>query len=243
MKKIISYLLIGICCVGLTGCGSFPEMTASDQKLIAEYAAGILLQHSEKADNRLTKVDETTVLEEVEPEQPEEKPSVEELQEENDNNDIPVIDKTQENTQEENVVSLPLNQTIGLDNLMIQSNGYEICDAYSEGGSGYFTLDASDGCKLVVLKYTLTNQTQETVEINMLNTSAKYKVALDGNGYKYALSTMLLDDMSTYVGSVQAGEMVDVVLISEWTESEVNNMSNLTLYIENGAMIGTYPVE
>lgn len=243
MKKIISYLLISICCVGLTGCGSFPEMTASEQKLIAEYAAGILLQHSEKADNRLTEVDETAVLEEVEPEETKEEPPVEEPKEEMDNNDIPVIDNTRNDMPQENVVSLPLNQIIELDNVSIQSNGYEICDTYSEGGGGYFTLDASEECKLVVLKYTLANQTQETVEINMINTAAKYKVALDGSGYKYALSTMLLDDMSTYVGTIQAGESVDVVLISEWKEAEVSNITNLTLYIENGAMVGTYPVE
>lgn len=242
MKKIISYLLIGICCLGLSGCGSFPEMTASDQKLIAEYAAGMLLQYSEKSNNRLTKVDEATVLEELleEPEQPvEEELPVETPQEEVVDN-TPITDNTDTQVEE---YSAPINDAMGVPVLSVQSGGYEIKDYYPDGSGAFFSLDAVEGCKLLVLKYTLTNNTDSAVDINMLDNNISYKVSLDGGEYKYALATMLLDDLSTYVGTLNAGESVELVLISEWKEETLNNITNLTLQIKNGDLSGVYPVE
>ncbi len=244
MKKIVSYLLIGICCLGLTGCGSFPDLTAAQQELIAEYAAGILLKYSKTSNNRLTEVDEEAVLEKIEEENQEEvvDDEVEDTEQVVEDN-APVTDATQEIQIEEVIVSQPMNQVLGLSDVTLQSNGYEIKDSYPEEEGMYFALDASDGYKLIVLKFSLFNSTENSIDVNMLGTSSRFKVSLNGSGYKAALSTMLLDDMSTYVGTIGAGESVDLVLISEWTEEEISNISNLTLYIQNGELSGTYTIE
>lgn len=245
MKKVIAYLLICICCLGLCGCTSFPSYSSEDMDLVAEYAAGLLLQHSATSDNRLVDVEDSfLVIEEIEEEKndepvediPEEKP-VEEpevIPEE-----TPVIDNT-EPTEE---TLYPINDLMGVGLLSVQANGYEIKDSYPDGSGAFFALDAGEGCKLVVMKYTLINNTDSNVDINMLESNVSYKVALDGNGYKYALSTMLLDDLSTYVGTLQSGNSVELVLISEWKEEEINNITNLTLYIKNGDMSGKYSVQ
>ena len=58
MKKVISYLMIGICCFMLCGCTKYPNMKQEDYDLVAEYAAGLLLKYSETSDNRLMNIDE-----------------------------------------------------------------------------------------------------------------------------------------------------------------------------------------
>ena len=58
MKKVISYLMIGICCFMLCGCTKYPNMKQEDYDLVAEYAAGLLLKYSESSDNRLMSIDE-----------------------------------------------------------------------------------------------------------------------------------------------------------------------------------------
>lgn len=243
MKKFISYLMICICCLGLCGCTAYPELSEEDMDLVAEYAAGLLLQHSAKAEKRLVDLEEAVLEEEVLSQDEEliEEPE-EEVVEEPVEEEKPEAD-TSEMTEQEVIPSGPINQVLGLDNITVQSNGYEVKESYSDGENGFFALDASTGCKLVIMKYTLLNQSGNSVDIDMLDSSATYKVALDGSGYKYALSTMLLDDLSTYVGTISSNESVELVLISEWKEEEVNNITNLTLYIQNGDMTGKYPVE
>ena len=58
MKKVISYLMISICCFVLCGCTKYPNMKQEDYDLVAEYAAGLLLKYSESSDNRLMSIDE-----------------------------------------------------------------------------------------------------------------------------------------------------------------------------------------
>ena len=76
-----------------------------------------------------------------------------------------------------------------------------------------------------------------------LENNVSFKVSLDGNGYQYALSTMLLDDISTYVGELAAGTSVELVLISEWKEEKISNITNPTVYIKNGELSGKYTVQ
>lgn len=248
MKKVISYFLICICCLGMCGCTSFPNLTDADMDLVAEYAAGLLLQYSATSDNRLVDVEEALlVMEEVKEEEtkePVEETPVEEPEElveepEVAPNEPPIVDDT-ELTEE---ITYPINDLMGVDVLSVQYGGYEIKDSYPDGSGVFFALDAGDGCKLVVLKYTLTNNTDSNVDINMLEKNVSYKVSLDGNGYRYALSTMLLDDLSTYVGTLESENSVELVLISEWKEEEINNITNLTLYIKNGDMTGKYSLQ
>lgn len=46
-------LILAFSSVSLMGCSTVPDLTEQEQGLIAEYAAGTLLQHSEKYDRRL----------------------------------------------------------------------------------------------------------------------------------------------------------------------------------------------
>ena len=130
---------------------------------------------------------------------------------------------------------------MGMDMLSIQLSGYEIKTSYPDESGAFFALDASEGNKLLVAKVILINNSDSSIDINMLEQNISYKVSLDGNGYKFALSTMLLDDLSTYVGTIDSGNSVELVLISEWDEELLNNISNPTLYIKNGELTGKYP--
>lgn len=243
MKKVISHLLICICCFGFCGCTSFPNYSAEDMDLVAEYASGLLVQHSVISDNRLVNVEEALLTLNEEKEKTDE--IVEEIPEEIIEEpevvpeETPVID----NAELVEETTYPINVLMGLDALSVQSNGFEIKESYPDGSGAFFALDAGDGCKLVVMKYTITNNTDSSVDIDMLESKVSYKVSLDGNGYKYALSTMLLDDLATYVGSLEPGNSVELVLISEWKEEEINNITDLTLYIKNDSLSGKYFVQ
>lgn len=247
MKKFISYFIIYIGCFAfLSGCASYPDLSDEDMDLVAEYAAGLLLKHSEKADNRLIKVEDAITLVEKEEEknqeikEPEEDKKPEEVEpDKKEEINTPVKD----NSEQEVIAQSPINEVFGYEGISIAINGYEIKESYPDGSGAFFALDAAEGNKLIVLKLILSNEGAENVEIDMLSSSCQFKISLDGNGYKHAMSTMLLDDMSTYVGSVSPGTSVELVLISEWKMDDVNNISDLTLYMKNGELSGKYHIE
>ena len=250
MKKVLSYLMICICCFMMCGCTEHPTMKEADTDLVAEYAAGILLKHSETAENRLMDVEEAKAALEAETQKDtqEEKEDIpeevveeqEQVPEEIIEPETPVIDNTEEN---EELPSAPIQDAMGVEMLTVQLNGYEIKDSYPDGSGAFFALDAGEGNKLLVVKITLINNTENSVDINMLEKNISYKMSLDGNGYKFALSTMLLDDLSTYVGTIGAGSSAELVLISEWSEELLSNISNPILYIKNGEVTGKYPLQ
>lgn len=246
MKKVISYLLICIFCLGLCGCTAFPNYSEEDMDLVAEYASGLLVQYSAVSDNRLVDVEEAMLTMEENEEQkeeqeeiPEEEPEMSQDETEIVPEETPVVD----NTEIIEEITYPINDVMGVDLLTVSCNGYEVKESYPDGSGAFFALDAGDNCKLVVVKYTLINNTDSSVNVNMLESNVSFKVSLDGNGYQYALSTMLLDDISTYVGELESGTSVELVLISEWKEEEVNNITNLTVYIKNGELSGKYNVQ
>ena len=248
MKKIFTYFIICISSIGLCGCTEYPGIKDSDMDLVAEYAAGLLLEHSQAAGNRLMDVEEAMlVLEEekqaeaeTDPEDEKEEPVVEpEIKEEPIQPDTPVVD----NTELQDETTYPINDVMGMELLGVQFGGYEIKDSYPDGSGAFFALDATEGNKLLVTKIILVNNTDNSVDINMLENDVSFKMSLDGSGYKFALSTMLLDDLSTYAGSLSAGSTVELVLISEWSEDALNNISAPTLYIKNGELSGTYPIQ
>lgn len=246
MKKVISYLLICVCCLGLCGCTAFPNYSEEDMDLVAEYASGLLVQYSAVSDNRLVDLEEAILtMDEIEEEKeqqeeiPEEEPEVPQEEPEVVPEDTPVID----NTEVIEETTYPINEVMGVDVLTVNCNGYEVKESYPDGSGAFFALDAGDNCKLVVVKYTLTNNTDSGVNVNMLENNVSFKVSLDGNGYQYALSTMLLDDISTYVGELAAGTSVELVLISEWKEEKISNITNPIVYIKNGELSGKYTVQ
>lgn len=252
MKKLISYFTICICCLGLMcGCASYPDLSDEEMDLVAEYAAGLLLKYSSKADYRLMNVDEALLAwnNEVQKETQEDKEEKEEEQEEPEIPSEETPDKENEqgtsvtdNTQQE-TVSRPINEVLGLETLSIVSNGYEIEESYQDGSEAFVSLDATEGYKLVILKYTLVNNGTESVNVNMLENSSTFRVSLDGSGYKVVKPTMLLNDFASYKGTIAPGTSVELVLLSEWKEEEINNMSNLTLYVKNDDLSGKYSVE
>ena len=177
---------------------------------------------------------------ETDPEDEKEEPVVEpEIKEEPIQPDTPVVD----NTELQDETTYPINDVMGMELLSVQFGGYEVKDSYPDGSGAFFALDATEGNKLLVTKIILVNNTDNSVDINMLENDVSFKMSLDGSGYKFALSTMLLDDLSTYAGSLSAGSTVELVLISEWSEDALNNISAPTLYIKNGELSGTYPIQ
>lgn len=222
----------------MTGCATVPDLTQTETELISEYAVGVLLKYDKGHGRRLVDTAGYETAEETEepelpveetPEEPE--PEAEEIPE--------VVDMSQDEAETQPAVS-SVEAYYGIPNIMISYTGWEMADSYppqAEGEVPYFTMDASDGMQLLVLKFNAQNLTGEDQTLNMMGYRATFRVSVNGEASKGALATMLVNDMQTFDSVIPAGSSVDMVSIVEVPQG--TNPNTIDFILRGGEQDGT----
>lgn len=235
MKKVLVGVLVGIAGMGLMGCGStIPEMTKEQQELVVEYAAGEVLKFDKNHTFKLTD------LEEAEEEAKEEQATAEAVPAENGEDeedapdkqegilpdDVTVIDKEQEN--------VSIEQFLGLDDIQITYTGFEVADSYPSDSDEevYFYMDATQNRKLLVLKFDLKNTSAGEKDVDLAASQVRYKIIVDGLALN-ALTTLLLNDMAYFQGTLAAGESAEVVVVGEVALEQADQVEALELVMKS----------
>lgn len=235
MKKVLVGVLVGIAGMGLMGCGStIPEMTKEQQELVVEYAAGEVLKFDKNHTFKLTD------LEEAEEEAKEEQATAEAVPAENGEDeedapdkqegilpdDVTVIDKEQEN--------VSIEQFLGLDDIQITYTGFEVADSYPSDSDEevYFYMDATQNRKLLVLKFDLKNTSAGEKDVDLAASQVRYKIIVDGLAQN-ALTTLLLNDMAYFQGTLAAGESAEVVVVGEVALEQADQVEALELVMKS----------
>lgn len=218
MKKV-SILLGGVAAALLmTGCGAMPNLTQDETELISEYAVGVLLKYDTAHGRRL--VDTTgyePAVEEPEPETPVEQPE-EPVEEELPEPEEPVVVDVSQDEEDTQPSVSSVEQYYGIPNIMITYQGCEMADSYpaaQEGETLFFSMDATPGMQLLVLKFNAQNLSGEDQTLNMLGYGATFRVSVNGEPSKGALATMLVNDMQTYDSVIPANASAELVSIVE----------------------------
>lgn len=262
MKKsnIVSFLIICIFSVMLVGCNKKEEMvtaqveteeknmfglTESEQKMYAEYAAGVLMKYNAGSNMRVLegqRLIQQEAKEQAAKEQAEKRAQLAAEYEANKNSDNHE-DKNKggsssgnSNTTQKTEVSYISDMSVatGTNAFSIHYDGYEIADSYPNSGEDvFFAMDATNGNLLMVTKYKVTNISGQTQDFDMFSQKAKFRLDLDGKKYK-SQYTLLLNDLSMYKGNVEAGAVVDTVLVFEIPESAASSVNDMVLTISVG---------
>lgn len=216
-------LLCGIMAAALlTGCGStMPDLTQEETDLISEYAVGVLLKYDKYHSGRLVDTTGYETAEDVaQTEEPEETEQPEPEQEEVPVDETEVVDVSQDEATP--VISATIEEYYDLQDFTFQYTGYELVQNYppdADENNVFFSMDATEGMQLMVLKFTAFNTSSSDQTLNMLERGARFRVSVNGESSKGALATMLLNDMQTYNDLVSAGSMVELVSIVEVPQS------------------------
>lgn len=214
-----------------TGCGNqIPELTEEESQRIGEFAAITLLKYDSNHRSRLVDI---ALIEEEKKEAPLE--VIEEPVAENKEvADAPIIVEQPQVPEVLGVQSIEecLDLVPGLE---IAFTDYEITDSYptDEATTDYFTLDAASGKKLLVLKFNVANQTGQTQEFDIFGKKAVFRVTVNDSYTRKALTTMLMNDFTTYLGNLEAGANQEMVLLIEIDEEMAGNVSSISLKVKN----------
>lgn len=255
-NKLASFLIICMFSAMLVGCNKEETeviieteeenmfgLTESEQKMYAEYAAGVLMKYNAGSNMRVlegqTLIDQEA-KEQAAKEQAEKRAQ---LAAEYEANKKSSSTKDKQNsgsgsssTSEGTGVSYISDMSVatGTENFSISYVGYEVTDSYPNTGDDIFmAMDATQGKVLLVTKYNVTNISGQTEKLDMFSKQAKFRLNLNGKRYQ-SQYTLLLDDLSMYKGDIDAGAIIDTVLIFEIPETEASNISDMVLSITVG---------
>lgn len=239
MKKGKVLGLFAMSAMLLTGCiDAMPELTAEQSDIITEYAAGLLLKYSPNYNYRIA--DEEEVLaamaarqEAAEPETAAEtEPETDIVQAEGEANQNTSPTEAETETEAEQiqfVADLDFAAELGIDDLIIRYQSFEICSAYPGDNTG-FSVDAAQGKKLLVMHFDMEGLPEEDVDCNLFDYEIKMRVNINDTGSTSVLSTLIPNDLGTYMDIVPAGEIVDVVAVAEIDDMTAEEIQTLTLH-------------
>lgn len=231
--KIIGVLAVSACM--LTGCiDSMPDMTEEQSELVAEYAADMLLKYSPNYHYRIADEEKVASAEaEMETSQEEET-----MQEESQ----PSQDLSQTGSGEtvsvgaetsvEDGSEYDLAAFFGMDQFSIMYASCEATDAYPNAESGVgFSVTAPQGYNLLVLHFDVENLGEEAAQCDLFDQISKVTVNVNDAGYVQALSTLLTNDLTTYMEDIPAGEVADAVVVVPVEQTDLDEIQTAVMQI------------
>ncbi|MCD7837088.1 MAG: hypothetical protein LUG83_10715 [Lachnospiraceae bacterium] len=218
----------------LTGCGNMiPDMTEEEEQEIGEYAAMLLLRYD--ANHRSRLVDLSLIEENEENTEPGQTEEAQTPEKDEQPSVVTVVNNSSERTAQG---AASIAQFLGLpDGVSIDYSDMKVCDSYPDDGqtNSFFSLDASSGKKLLVLNFEMANNSGAEQSIDILSQTFVFKITVNNSYTRTALVTMLTNDLSTYIGSMAAGEKEEVVLMIEIDEEMADNIGSVLLTLVNDA--------
>ena len=218
VRKIGTFLCGIMVAALLTGCGDeVPDLTQEETDLISEYAVGVVLKHDKYYSGRLVDISAYEEVEEETPEDISEEIPEEELEQNNTASNTEVVDASQD----EDVI-MTIEDYYDIDGIKFEYLGYELTRSYPSAADGedlFFSMDATEGEQLLVIKFLATNITSSDINLNMINEGARFRISVNGESGQRTLMTMLLNDMQSYSKIMPPGYSEELVSVVEIPQS------------------------
>lgn len=254
MKKGIGKAVV-LCVAAclLSGCVQSIELTESEQEIIADYAANVLLEYDRNYNDKYV-ADETAAakaqakdtLERIEafseePQQsPEAEPSPTPKAEE-----TPVPDASQvlevptpapQQQPQQAMTPAEIGSMFGMDNVEVNYIGFETLAEYPvlPDDQVGFVMRANPGTELVVVKFELVNRAEEARSCNVVGQNIKFQLRFNGTDAVAVQKTMLQDDFAALNCVLQPGETKQVVVVAQVAGGYSAGISTVEMIVRIG---------
>lgn len=231
-KSMAAFFAAAVLCTGLTGCGknAIPDMTDEQIQAIGEYVAVTMMKYDANHRSRLV---DSALSDKKQYEDPSGPEATKEPSGMGAVDDTPVTDVTEPAVPEN---PYTMEEVLALqDGVTLVYNGQKICDAYPDTGeSGIFSLNAAKGKKLLVLSFMINNTTEQEQEIDLLSSGATFRVTVNDTYSRSALRAgVILEDLSTYMGTIPAKSSAEAVILVEVKEEMASEIGSILLNVKN----------
>lgn len=227
-KRVLMVLAAGMLMFGLAGCGEnqIPDLTDDQMQMMGEFTAVTLMRYD--ANHRSRLVDYSLLMTTPEPEVEPEPLETQKPAGMDPVDDTPVIgdnNPTGASASIEETLDLPAG-------INVTYTGQALYSDYPEGEEA-FTITATEGNKLLVLSFSVSNTTDQDQLLDLIHIRPEFRITVNGNYTRRALMTLLENDLSTYAGTITAGESTTAVLVIEVDGETAENITSITLNLKN----------
>lgn len=213
--------VLAVSVLSLTGCADIKNLSEEQENEIAEYAAGVLLQNSDKYSYRLITKEEKEVTETPTP-----TPTSAAAQA----SDAPQESQPEQTAAapEDSKKEVSLDDLYHLKGVSILYTSYRLADKY-----GSSQIRAEQGKKLLVAEFSLKNNSGAKKKVKLIDRrKITYQLNVDGTTYSPQIS--LLENQLDYLEAVIAkGKSQKAVLVFQ-VDKNATNASSIDLSIEEG---------
>ena len=211
--------VLAVSVLSLTGCADIKNLSEEQENEIAEYAAGVLLQNSDKYPYRLITKEEKEVTETPTP-----MPAAAQA------SDAPQESQPEQTAAapEDSKKEVSLDDLYHLKGVSILYTSYCLADKY-----GSSQIRAEQGKKLLVAEFSLKNNSGAKKKVKLIDRrKITYQLNVDGTTYSPQIS--LLENQLDYLETVIAkGKSQKAVLVFQ-VDKNATNASSIDLSIEEG---------
>lgn len=123
----------------------------------------------------------------------------------------------------------PLDTVIGMEGLDLSITNYEVSSICT--ATDFFELTCPAGYSYLVLHLDGTNTTGSDMMIDGFVNGNKYTLTVDGVYKSNNQTTVLLNDLATYKGTIAAGDTKEFVLVFQYKTTQLENFSTLSLMV------------
>lgn len=234
MKKLLSLLILSTCVFFLAGCNNVKDLTDEETKLIAEYAADLLLKYDLNYVDRIDEGDkavQTMATDETTTEQKDSPEATTEEPEDKNVNDS-TIAKEQPVGSESDIAKIA-----GVKDVSIKLKDYQIVEQYPATDEEEFIhIEASAGYQLLVIRFKVQNTAEDVVNISLMDKQLDYHIVCNGANAAKPMLTILMNDLGTLETVVQPGEEQEAVLIFQISDDMKEQLESVELYIHYNDM-------
>ncbi len=235
-KAIKKGTILVVATMFLTGCGQkMATLTKSEEAIVVQYSAGTLAKHNSFQQEGVTAI----YPEEEQPEQEEavesKEAEKEESKEQSQDSKEPSQESQDKEKKDEPEVSETAGQTTLTDALAMSGiefsyKDYSTNNTYRQGE--YFSLDASAGKTFLIMNFNVTNTGTQAVDCDLLTKQPIFTLKVNQEAGVKNEVTILANDLSTYVGKLEAGQTQDTILLFEVPEKTAQNISSLQISVQ-----------
>ena len=235
MKKLWCLLAILVLSVTLTGCGV--ELSEEENRVIAEYAADLLLKYdrdytSSLVEEEVPATEQTTQAPSTDSttEGTTEEPSTQPPQE-SSSTESPASEDTTGSS--DAAGEIDIGKIVGLEGISITYNQCMLLDRYPsvDQDGAFIYLEADPGYQLVVIKFDIANITAQDTAVDLLNTDINYKLVYNQTKAASPMLTILMDDLGTYESVVPAGNEQSAVLVLQISKDLISQIQSLDIRV------------
>ncbi|ABX43213.1 hypothetical protein [Lachnoclostridium phytofermentans] len=217
LKKRLLLSLAVVSMFGLTGCASSIRLTENENNIIAEYLSGVLLSQQRSYDQALIEPSPTPIpVATVTPTPSAEKPST--VSNKGNTNGHQTGANIQANSD--------FTEVIGIKNLTIEYTGYDIVNSFSDE---YFSLDASKGKQLMVIKFNVKNTSKNATKLQLTDAGIQYQLDIDMGTILKPQLTFILNDLRYIDLEIGGKETKEAIVIFEVPKKQEMKAANLII--------------